>query len=493
MTRPGALTQAIACTRLSTAGQSDGYGQPAQEAEMRLAAPAWGLQVVEVVHEVMSGATDLDKRPEVQEYYRRALATPGQAFIFPRVDRLGRLAELIIAIARQLIRLRARVYVVGFARALDENAPDWLTFQFKALMSEQEYRGILSNLAKGKFKKAQEGHWPEGKPPYGYVLSRNHLGRAILPEPDPAQRAVYERILALYESGIGAPTIAATLSREGVPVPRPGGQNRVSPGWDPKTILSILKNPGYLGSRAWVSAAGEVATVTYPALITSERWQAIQLSIVTRRTQRSPRTSFPSLFGGRLACALCGGAMTIQTYKARGKHTRDYGHYHCRARILRLVDGRGVTPCTHAKYHRVTDIDAAGWAALTEALTDPAALSAVLASQTDRPPDHAGRIAELKAQMSQAVARTLTLDLPEGVLESAIRPLQAELKRLEAQQGAPRTAPQSADVQAMAQRHAQLLAGRDTLEQRQEAVQIWNARLQLSPDGLASLSLRVIP
>ena len=48
-------------------------------------------------------------------------------------------------------------------------------------------------------------------------------------------------------------------------------------------------------------------------------------------------------------------------------------------------------------------------------------------------------------------------------------------------------------MQAMAARHAGLLAGRDTLEQRQEAVQIWNARLQLSPDGLAGLSLRVIP
>ncbi|MGY2892014.1 hypothetical protein ACVWZX_000004 [Deinococcus sp. UYEF24] len=33
---------AIACCRLSTAGQSNAYGQAAQEADVRLAAPVWG-------------------------------------------------------------------------------------------------------------------------------------------------------------------------------------------------------------------------------------------------------------------------------------------------------------------------------------------------------------------------------------------------------------------------------------------------------------------
>lgn len=488
MTRPAALTPAILCTRLSTAGQSDAYGQPSQEADMRLACPAWGLTPAEVVHEVMSGTTDLDKRPEVQEYYRRANLNPGQAFVFPRVDRLGRLAELIIGVARQLIKRKAKVYVVGFRDALDPESPDWLSFQLKSMLSENDHQNIQKRLSDGKFKKAQQGHWPEGKPAYGYTLARDHRGRSTIPDPDAAQFAVYERTVALYESGVGADSIAAKLSREAVPVPREGGL-RVAPGWAAKSVLDILKNPAYLGSRTYMSAAGETATITYPPLIDAARWQALQLSIVARRTVRSARSDYPALFAGRLKCSLCGGAQVLQTYAEAGGRR---AHYHCRNRVLRANDGRGVTRCENARYHRVGLIDEQGWAALVLALTDPETLRQALASQQAAPPNHAARIAELKRQMSAAVSRTLALDLPDGVLESALRPLQTELARLEAQQLATLPEAVTADVLALAERNAELLSGRDTLEQRRQAVQTWDARLRLGPDGIAGMSLRVM-
>lgn len=454
---------------------------------MRLAAPSWGLNVVEVVQEVMSGATDLDKRPEVQAYYARAQATPGQAFIFPRVDRLGRLAELIITIARRLIRLKARVYVVGFRQALDEDGPEWLTFQFQSLIAEQNYLGLRVNLAKGKFQKASEGRWPQGRHPYGYRMSRDGRGRAVLPEPDPDHRLVYDRIVEACEAGIGAQTTAATLSREGMPPPRSGQ------GWSAKTVLSILKNPAYLGRLVYTGPEGERATVTYPALITPTRWQALQVLITTRKTQRSPRTKFPALFGGRATCALCGGAMTIQTYRGRAGQMRDYGQYHCRNRSLRLHDGRGVTPCEHVRYHRVGEIDEAGWQALVQTLTDPLLLRRALEARAATPPEHHQRIAELKAQMASAVARTLALDLPDGVLESAIRPLKAELARLEAQQRQPLTPDVRVDAEALAAQYAGQLSGRDDLESRKQAVLNWNVRLRLNPEGVADLLLDVLP
>jgi len=176
------LSPAIGCTCLSDQSQTNGCGADVQARGVHNFAQAHSLVVGEIIDEVRSGANALADRDVVQDYYARAKQTPGQAFIFPRVDRL---AELIIGIARQLLHHGAQVWGLGFERPLDPKSPDWLMFQFKAMMAELDYLGIIQRTMSSKIAKAQRGDWPSGRVPWGYRMTRDERGKALLSEPHP--------------------------------------------------------------------------------------------------------------------------------------------------------------------------------------------------------------------------------------------------------------------------------------------------------------------
>ena len=110
-----------------------------------------------------------------------------------------------------------------------------------------------------------EGRWLGGRPPYGYCLvdagphphpdkARNgiRLHRLeIVPEHADVVREIFTRFLA----GLGVRAIAANLNERGIPCPSAAdaarNPHRTREGWQPSTVLAILRNATYTGYINW--------------------------------------------------------------------------------------------------------------------------------------------------------------------------------------------------------------------------------------------------
>ena len=465
---------AIGCTRLSDRSQVNGYGADVQANDIRHFAGQHGLVVAEIIDEVRSGATDLADRDVVQDYYLRARNTPGQPFIFPRVDRLGRLAELIIGIARQLIRYNAQVWVVGFDRPLDPKAPDWLMFQFRAMMAEQEYLSIMQRTMNAKIEKAEQGGWPSGRPPWGYRMVRNERGKATLPEPHPDRAPAVRRLFEL-RADLGSHETAQTLNREGWA--RPNN----STAWTRDAVRRIGRNAGYAGN--WAFGA---ITLQIPPIVTPEMFEAVRRNSRERTLHRGPRADH--LLSGVAYCAACGAAMSrVGTARSRlpdGALSRWY--YRC----WRVRSDR--QKCTATGYFRQTDLEAMVWAAFVSTATDPEKLRTLLIEEAPGAPDLAGT--EQQAELEAAIARAwepYTRGVPGVTFEmaqDASRPYVEQKARLAQQQ--PVLMP-VVDVEKVAGHLAELLHQTLTHEGQRAWLKTLHVKAYINRTGVDRITLDI--
>lgn len=470
--------QVIACTRLSTGKQEFAYGRSVQVADLQAFTNRHGLNVAGYIHEVQSGADAIADRDVVQDYYRLAREHPGLGFVFPRVDRLGRLAELIITIARELITRKARVYVVGFDRPLDPKSPDWLMFQFQALTAEQNYVGLITNLKAGQLRKAAEGRWPHGKPPWGYRLARDERGRAILPEPIPERIPIIRRVFELSRE-YGKNAVADIMRKEGHEAPTPAG-------WTSGTVQNILNNQRYQGFAMFGPHV-----ITFPGIVTPEEYAETRRA-VQDRTHARVKSRADHLLTGLARCPECGAAMTwlgVLSWQGKKHGTGErYGYYRCWQAAYGL--SKGAKGCPNRKYHRDTSIEEEAWRQFMDTMTTPAHLARFYTPVAPDKPNHAPRIEQLKEQMAQAFTRALEANIPADVLERSLKPMRSELARLEAEQDAPAPAPPDVDFHAIAAEWFELLH-LATPEERRALMVAAQARFTLLDEGprLDSVSL----
>lgn len=184
-------------------------------------------------------------------------------------------------------------------------------------------------------------------------------------EPDPVTAPVVRRIFEMFAAGNGLKAIANALTADGVPSPsahdRARNSHRDPRGWAHSAVRTILRNEKYLGRAVWGKqqrldelfdiddvAAGYVTrqrwtsdgawvygpNEDHPALIDQDLWDAAAKRIAERSTgarsnTRAPRTTHvPYLLRGLLHCGICGrkmeGTTAHQTirYRCRVAQTR---------------------------------------------------------------------------------------------------------------------------------------------------------------------------
>jgi site-specific DNA recombinase len=107
---------------------------------------------------------------------------------------------------------------------------------FYTLVSYAEWERSLirERTASGRLRRAQEGRWAAGRPPYGYTKDD---GRRLTPHPEEAP--VVARIFREYISGKGSGLIAARLNADGIPF---RGKS-----WRAGGVKRVLENPVYNG------------------------------------------------------------------------------------------------------------------------------------------------------------------------------------------------------------------------------------------------------
>lgn len=479
------LVAAVGGIRVSTGEQQDKYGPDRQRADIMREAQRAGLNIVQWVEEAVSGADD--ERSLENTYFQLARATSGLHVVWSHPNRVGRHVEVTVGIARRLHRLGATVHIAGLGSLRDRR--NWKEFLRDAVEAESEYTNIVYNLATGKMDKARRNLWPEGRQPYGYALLRDEKGKSTTLAPHPQHAATYRLMVDLtLDQDLGADAIAIELTRREVAPPREGGQ-RQAPGWNGTHVRRILRNPRYLGHTQYQGPDGDVTTVTYPPLVTPERWQAVQDAIDRRRKVQGPRSPWPALFAGHLECAECGGALVLHVARDRAGRQR-WAVYGCRAHNMRRVrEARGLPVCGNARRHRVSDLDAEGWAAVVEALSSPEVLAQALATGQPEAPNHAARIDAIDEEMAEVLVLAQKFGLPDAAARRRLDPLREERERLVAEQEAVAPPPITPDTQAMAEAFARHLRGYETLEERRAALRRWGIRLIVSAEGIETLTL----
>ena len=217
---------------------------------------------------------------------------------------------------------------------------------FHNILNEWYPKQVSQKVRQVKKNSAMQGKFMGSHAPYGYKKSPGNKHLLIV---DEEAARVVRRIFELYVSGENGRMIAARLNGEGIDPPRiyyykstntPNPFLNQSNTWGSAVILSMMKNPAYLGhlvqgKRTVVSYKSKkrvfndpedwiVVENTHEAIIDQSTWdKAQQIAKINIRTCRTYDNKV-GLFSGVLKCADCKSSMASSIKRHAGGDVRIY-------------------------------------------------------------------------------------------------------------------------------------------------------------------------
>lgn len=212
-------TRAAIYTRVSTDEQAgSGYGLDVQKQQATQYAGAFGLEVVaEFSDPGISGTKGIKDRPGIAAAIEAARRGEYDVLIIPGIDRLARLASLLLSLWDELER--AGVAIVAVKERIDTStAAGKLMRTMFAGVAEFERDSIVARTTAGRNERSARDGDKGGALPYGYL--RTEQGPAI----DQAEAETVRYILRNKRSGKSFAKIAKELNARGVPASRGVGK-----------------------------------------------------------------------------------------------------------------------------------------------------------------------------------------------------------------------------------------------------------------------------
>lgn len=208
----------IGYTRVSTDVQVDqGGGLDTQRDQIeRWAAERGHVIVGWETDEGISGANGLDTRVGLARALRLLEEGAADALVVSRYDRLARDLVLQETTIQRLRAAGADVVSVAEPAVEGDKALRDLIRQVLGAFAQYDRAVIRARMEAGARRKAANGGYAWGRPPYGFRASEGTL------VPVPAQQDVIARIRQLREQGLVYRAIADVLNDEGVPGPTGG-------------------------------------------------------------------------------------------------------------------------------------------------------------------------------------------------------------------------------------------------------------------------------
>jgi site-specific DNA recombinase len=192
-----------------------------------------------------------------------------------------------------------------------------MMLQMLAVFAEFEHATIVDRVSAGIERRAKEGRWFAGRPPFGYVFSDEE--RTLVP--DPVKAPVVRRIFDLYtRKRLGTIAIARQLRNEDAPAP--------AAGWGHPAVHWIISNPTYTGRIRW---RDRLFDGIHEPLVDEVTFQPAHAILRERGEDSSRRRGNASdfLLSGVVRCGSCGKAYVGMS--ARGNGGR-YEYYACSGR-----------------------------------------------------------------------------------------------------------------------------------------------------------------
>jgi DNA invertase Pin-like site-specific DNA recombinase len=233
MTTPKRLPL-VAYRRVSTRGQVDRYGLPAQEADMRAYAKSSGVRILRV--ETDGGKTGIlpaDKRPALLAALRAVQDGATGGLLIPTLDRLARELTVQEAILGQVWAMGGVVHSADMGEVPQDDPDDPMRTairQMRGVFAQLDRALVIKKLRNGKAAKAaaDPGAYLHGAPQYG---RRAEGGKLVT---DEAEAAVIARIAAMSASGSGVRAIAEALNSEGI-------AGKLGKPWSHETVARVLR------------------------------------------------------------------------------------------------------------------------------------------------------------------------------------------------------------------------------------------------------------
>jgi len=228
------VIKVVSYTRVSTDAQAEqGFGLDVQRDQIRAWSRDAGVKVAaRRSDEGVSGTKELEHRPGLAEALDLIRSGTVVGLVVARLDRLARDLILQEQLLAEVRRLGGQAFSCskGEQGYLADDPADpsrKLIRQVLGAVSEYERNMITLRLASGRARKAADGGYAYGAPPFGW---QSDAGRLV---PNPDESAVLARMAELRERGQSLRQIAYQLEIEGHR-PKRGGQ------WHPSTVARAL-------------------------------------------------------------------------------------------------------------------------------------------------------------------------------------------------------------------------------------------------------------
>lgn len=199
------------------------------------------LNIVEIKEEIVSGDS-LFHRPKMLELLKEIENKQYTGVLVMDIDRLGRGGMKDQGIILDAFK-ESNTKIVTPAKTynLNDELDEEMT-EFKTFFSRRELKTINRRMQGGRVRSVEDGNYIATNAPLGYDIDYIKKSRTL--KINTHESEIIKLIFKLYVEGDGAGTIATYLNSLGY-------KTKAKNSFSNSSIISILKNPIYIGKITW--------------------------------------------------------------------------------------------------------------------------------------------------------------------------------------------------------------------------------------------------
>lgn len=223
------MAKLVAYIRVSTDGQTDGFGPDVQKEQIAVWAKTNGHKVVHTCEDAISGTVDISERPGFACVIAH-LEDGADGVVMMSLDRLGRSVVVTESALAVVWRLGKAVFTAdsGEVASDDGDETQVLLRQIMAAVAQFERTRITKRMRLGRKMKGERGGFAYGSPAFGTCSD----GEGELTT-DTGEAETVELILSMAGAGESARAICRHLNDNNIPSKRGGA-------WHPQTVTRVL-------------------------------------------------------------------------------------------------------------------------------------------------------------------------------------------------------------------------------------------------------------
>lgn len=209
------------------------------------------MPIDKIYSEGIQSGDSIASRPVMQELLSDVGNAAWEGVFVVEIERLARGETVDQGLVAQAFKYSNTKIITPIKIFDPSNEFDEEYFEFGLFMSRREYKTINRRMRAGELAAVQEGKFIRNIPPYGYIRKKLEKQKGFTLEIVPHEAEIVKYIFDLYVNGIngqrlGCSKIARQLNAEQIKAAKGGD-------WTISSILSILRNPVYIGKIKWSS------------------------------------------------------------------------------------------------------------------------------------------------------------------------------------------------------------------------------------------------